>query len=382
MAKGNRAGGRSAGTVLPQIPERAPVVLANNVAVEIQAADSGPDLLTHWQTLPESRVFLRDGIGSIVVHVVLIVLVFLLESIPETPRLPPVIRVDVSQAVPLIAPPLRQLTQKEPNTGAVAKEVNVEGLMAQRGAPATMPSRPREFRAPASSAPAPPRPNEPQLVPEPPKIQAEAHVPPNLLPQFGSSQVPPPKTQSENPQLPMQTPGQNGIGVARAPGRMTKVPPPPQATVQNAINSAIHGQGQGGNIEVGDEDQPPSIADQLHEPTAQPRRIQSSLQLLSDPQGVDFKPYMIRILATVRRNWMAIIPESARMGRRGRVLLQFIVDRDGSVPKLVIAMPSGAEALDRAAVAGISASVPFPPLPPEFKGHDIRLQFAFTYNMQ
>ena len=35
---------------------------------------------------------------------------------------------------------------------------------------------------------------------------------------------------------------------------------------------------------------------------------------------------------------------------------------------------SGADALDRAAVAGISASVPFPPLPAEFKGDRIILQ--------
>ena len=37
---------------------------------------------------------------------------------------------------------------------------------------------------------------------------------------------------------------------------------------------------------------------------------------------------------------------------------------------------------DRAAVAGISASVPFPPLPAEFKGSEVRLQFAFVYNMK
>jgi outer membrane biosynthesis protein TonB len=48
----------------------------------------------------------------------------------------------------------------------------------------------------------------------------------------------------------------------------------------------------------------------------------------------------------------------------------------------VIETPSGVEALDRAAVAGISASVPFPPLPSEFKGSEIRLQFAFKYNVR
>ena len=66
----------------------------------------------------------------------------------------------------------------------------------------------------------------------------------------------------------------------------------------------------------------------------------------------------------------------------GVVLLQFIVDRSGQVPKLVIATPSGSESLDRAAVAGISASVPFPPLPAEYKGQQIRLQFAFKYNVK
>lgn len=107
----------------------------------------------------------------------------------------------------------------------------------------------------------------------------------------------------------------------------------------------------------------------------------SALELLSDTQGVDFKPYLIRILSAVRRNWFAVMPESARLGRRGRVQIQFAINKDGSVPKLVIASGSGADALDRAAVAGISASNPFPPLPNEFKGNQVRLQFTFRYNV-
>jgi TonB family protein len=108
----------------------------------------------------------------------------------------------------------------------------------------------------------------------------------------------------------------------------------------------------------------------------------SQLQLLSDPQNIDFKPYLLQILGMVRSNGFAVIPESARLGaRRGLTVIQFIVDRRGAVPKLVIATPSGTEAFDRAAVASVSASYPFPPLPPEYKGADIRLQLAFAYNM-
>ncbi len=116
---------------------------------------------------------------------------------------------------------------------------------------------------------------------------------------------------------------------------------------------------------------------------AGPSESGSVVELLSDPRGVDFRPYLTQVLAAVRRNWLAVIPESARLGMsRGRTLIQFSVARNGSVPKLVIARSSGTSPLDRAAVAGISASNPFPPLPTEYLGQDIRLQFTFLYNIR
>jgi TonB family protein len=103
--------------------------------------------------------------------------------------------------------------------------------------------------------------------------------------------------------------------------------------------------------------------------------------LQSDPRGADFKPYLARILAIVRSNWRTVIPESVRMGMRGRTVLEFAINRDGSIPKLVIADPSGSEPLDRAAVAGLSMSNPLPPLPTDYKGLQVRLAFSFSYNM-
>jgi TonB family protein len=107
----------------------------------------------------------------------------------------------------------------------------------------------------------------------------------------------------------------------------------------------------------------------------------SQLELLSDPQGADFRPYLIQVLQAVRRNWLAVLPESARLGRQGRVTIQFSIARDGNVPKLVIISGSGTDALDRAAVAGISASQVFPPFPGGYKGDRVVLQFNFAYNM-
>ncbi len=148
-------------------------------------------------------------------------------------------------------------------------------------------------------------------------------------------------------------------------------------TVRSIARAGAGGKGQ----IVGDPGEPdgglaPGLAQQ-----ATPGRNASTLELLSDSQGMDFRPYLVQVLAAVKRNWQSVMPESARLGRRGRVAVQFIIDKTGRVPKLVIAVPSGAEALDRAAVAGISASNPFPPLPNEFRGNEIRLQLVFSYNM-
>jgi TonB family protein len=135
----------------------------------------------------------------------------------------------------------------------------------------------------------------------------------------------------------------------------------------------------GGGVSVGDSGDDLNLYSGINQAQSK-GRMGSNLQLLSDANGFDFKPYLLQVLAVVRRNWTSVIPQSAGMGRRGQVLLQFIIDRHGGVPKLVIATPSGTEAFDRAAVAGVSMSTPFPPLPAEFKGDQIRLQLAFSYN--
>jgi TonB family protein len=133
---------------------------------------------------------------------------------------------------------------------------------------------------------------------------------------------------------------------------------------------------------VGDEESMSTGVNPASPSVPVPGKLGSSLELQSDPMGVDFRPYLIRVLSAVKRNWLAVVPESARLGRRGKVVIQFAISKEGAVPKLVIAVPSGAEALDRAAVAGISASNPFPPLPAEFRGSVIRLQLNFLYNLQ
>jgi TonB family protein len=106
------------------------------------------------------------------------------------------------------------------------------------------------------------------------------------------------------------------------------------------------------------------------------------LDVLSDTMGVDFGPYLSRVLHDVRQNWYNLIPEVARapIMKRGKVSIEFAILKDGKVAGLRYVSSSGDVALDRAAYGGITGSNPFPPLPPEFGGQYLALRFHFFYN--
>ena len=106
------------------------------------------------------------------------------------------------------------------------------------------------------------------------------------------------------------------------------------------------------------------------------------MDVLSDTMGVDFGPYLQRVLRDVKLNWYNLIPEAARppLMKRGKVSIEFAIMKDGRVQGLTLTGTSGDVSLDRAAWGGITASNPFPPLPAEFRGDYLALRFHFYYN--
>jgi outer membrane biosynthesis protein TonB len=110
--------------------------------------------------------------------------------------------------------------------------------------------------------------------------------------------------------------------------------------------------------------------------------LNGSAEILSDTMGVDFGPYMQRVIAATYRSWLPLIPESARppLDKSGKVGIEFIIAKDGSVKQMVLKFPSGDVALDRAAWGGITGAS-YPPLPKEFKGPYLALRFGFYYNV-
>ncbi len=322
---------------------------------------------------------MRAVLGSALFHFVLY-LVFSNVTIFEPPKRRELPReLEARKVTPLVAP-IMEPTQTAPNKGKINRNYDVDSLQprelvqAKKSLPASQPAP----RPAAEFVPPPPKPQpvQPPKTIEPPKIEIAQNEPtPKLQPGVGVPNAPlPPPPVVEKPKLAFETPGSASSG-NRTGGPITR----PPNSLQEATRAASL-PGRAGGLSVGDSaDSFTGRGDVSKRPA--PGRTATNLELMSDPDGADMRPYLVMVLASVRRNWQSVIPESVRLGRRGRVVIQFAIDRQGGVPRLVIATPSGAEPLDRAAVAGVSASNPFPPLPPEFKGGTIRLQLTFSYNM-
>jgi len=184
---------------------------------------------------------------------------------------------------------------------------------------------------------------------------------------------------AQAPPAPRPGPSQNQVAQLQTPRLDTPKPSfsnsmSAGSAIEQAARAAIanrgsYAGGDGGNYGLGQ---------------GQPTQALGPMEILSDTMGVDFGPYLSRVVQDVRQNWYQLIPESAQapIMKKGKVTIQFVITKDGTVAGMQIpdGGSSGDVALDRAAWGGISASNPFPPLPQEFNGQYLALRFRFFYN--
>jgi len=90
----------------------------------------------------------------------------------------------------------------------------------------------------------------------------------------------------------------------------------------------------------------------------------------------DFGPYMRELQRRIKRNW-----EPPKGNESKRVVILFKVSRDGRLLSLRVFKSSGVSEADKAAISAVELTAPFSPLPPEYKGNDIDIQFTFDYNV-
>ena len=201
------------------------------------------------------------------------------------------------------------------------------------------------------------------------KEQMARQLPPIGIPNFPEPPKEPPK---ERPTLEPVPRAEQTPSPSQAQLTLPALAPPSRGTEDILRGMAKEHAAGGGNVLGGDY---PGFD------PSQPGLNIPGPQILSDTMGVDFQPYLLRIYLLVRRNWYAVIPEIARLGRQGRVVLQFTILRDGTVPDLTLMSGSGTTSMDTAALSSIRLSNPFPALPPEFPGDHILLRFTYLYNI-
>jgi TonB family protein len=231
---------------------------------------------------------------------------------------------------------------------------------------------------------APPRPEEhrieaPPVASERPPLDLPAAPTPkantNPNPNTAPVQPPPPDTTSKLlPVLPPTTPGHLNLGIPNAsPGRAMQddlqdaIKRAPSGGTYSSEGSVSGGRGSGGGRGRG----------------GGGAQAGNGVTILTPTEGVDFQSYINRLLAKLKQNWVAVMPESFYLGDRGIVAISFRINRDGSFPgeSLSIDRTSGKEPLDMAAASAIRATSPFEPLPPQFKGPNLDLRIGFYYNI-
>jgi outer membrane biosynthesis protein TonB len=209
----------------------------------------------------------------------------------------------------------------------------------------------------------PPRPVAPQPAPQ------QQQAPPAPAP------APAPQQQAQAPPPP-PTPSQQSLLNEPKPAPTQPARPSFDTGSQNAgdaIRQAERDAAQGGA---------PSGDYRQNAPSKHPA-MGVGPEILSDTMGVDFGPYMKRLIADTYRSWIPLIPESARppLDKQGRVGIRFKILPDGSVKEMILEFPSGDVSLDRAAWGGITGAG-YPPLPKDFKGKFLELRFGFYYNTE
>jgi len=108
------------------------------------------------------------------------------------------------------------------------------------------------------------------------------------------------------------------------------------------------------------------------------------IDVLSDTQGVDFDPYLRRIIADIKRNWLPLIPAEAQppISKQGETFIRFTILPDGNL--LVNGMHLDGSthdvAIDRSCWNAITSEGQFPPLPSQFHGPNLELRIHFLVN--
>jgi TonB family protein len=212
-------------------------------------------------------------------------------------------------------------------------------------------------------------PPAPRPVPAPSRVPSPAPAPtiPNAAPPVLKPVLP-------LPSAPQPVPRPAPPVVAEAPKPQPNAHPNFNAdnsannSIQNAIRNAARNPGGSGSIGASS----PGGA------------LGTGVDILSDTQGVDFNPYLRRILREIYDEWIPLIPEEARppLSKSGVTMIRFTILPDGRIGGMHLDGSTHDDALNRAAWGSITGVGQFPPLPSQFHGPNLELRIHYLVNKQ
>ena len=87
-------------------------------------------------------------------------------------------------------------------------------------------------------------------------------------------------------------------------------------------------------------------------------------------------PYMRDLEQRIKKNWFPPKGDTSK-----RVVITFTIAKDGRLLSKRISKSSGLPLADQAALKAVESTAPFRPLPPEFRGTSVPIEFTFDYNV-
>ena len=97
--------------------------------------------------------------------------------------------------------------------------------------------------------------------------------------------------------------------------------------------------------------------------------------------GQRYAYYVASMRMRISANWL-MATVSPNILTAPRAYLTFEILRDGTVNNVQITQSSGIPEVDRSALRAILASNPLPPLPPDYSGRSVDVQFYFDFHRQ
>jgi outer membrane biosynthesis protein TonB len=215
----------------------------------------------------------------------------------------------------------------------------------------------------------PPAPHRAAPPPESPKVEPA----PTPAPSIANATPPAPAPALPLPNAPQPTPRSAPPVVAEAPTPQPSTKPgfntnsSAESSIEDAMREAAHKPSSGGYSARGNGSSPLGVG---------------GPEILSDTQGVDFDPYLRRIIADIRRNWLPLIPEECRppLSKEGETLVRFTILPDGRIGGMWLDGSTHDDAINRSAWGSITREGQFPPLPSQFHGPNLELRIHYYVN--